>query len=288
MLTVSHLTKQIDSKMIYENASFTLPAGTITALIGRNGAGKTTLLKTLVGALEPSRGKVEWNQESIHHVPAARQHLFLVPDSVGIYRQMTLGELIGFYDAFYPDFERTFIENYCRSSNLDRGRRVTSLSKGQAQLFLLQLAFATNAPVLLLDEPTDGLDRINKRDYLKQLVTLLAERQTAVLIASHQLEELDSLADRVMTIEQHLVKEPKALEDAKSSMQKWQLAYETVPDFQHHDVHVLSQTGRVVTLIVRSEAGAMYVDQTNPLLKDALPVQLEDYFLGTFGGDHHV
>ncbi len=68
MLTVSHLTKQIDRTMIYENASFTLPAGTITALIGRNGAGKTTLLKTLVGALEPTRGKVEWNGESIHHV----------------------------------------------------------------------------------------------------------------------------------------------------------------------------------------------------------------------------
>ncbi|OIN66843.1 ABC transporter [Exiguobacterium sp. KRL4] len=288
MLTVSHLTKQIDSKMIYENASFTLPAGTITALIGRNGAGKTTLLKTLVGSLEPSRGKVEWNQQSIHHVPATRQHLFLVPDSVSVYRQMTLGELMEFYQAFYPNFERTYIENYCRSSNLDRGRRVTSLSKGQAQLFLLQLAFATNAPVLLLDEPTDGLDRINKRDYLKQLVALLAERQTAVLIASHQLEELDSLADRVMTIEQHLVKEPKLLEDAKSSMQKWQLAYEIVPEFQHNDVHVLSQTGRVVTLIVRSEAGAQYVEQTYPLLKDMLPVQMEDYFLGTFGGDHHV
>ncbi|AFS71601.1 ABC transporter ATP-binding protein [Exiguobacterium antarcticum] len=288
MLTVSHLTKQIDSKMIYENASFTLPAGTITALIGRNGAGKTTLLKTLVGSLEPSRGKVEWNQQSIHHVPAARQHLFLVPDSVSVYRQMTLGELMEFYQAFYPNFERTYIENYCRSSNLDRGRRVTSLSKGQAQLFLLQLAFATNAPVLLLDEPTDGLDRINKRDYLKQLVALLAERQTAVLIASHQLEELDSLADRVMTIEHHLVKEPKLLDEAKSSMQKWQVVYEVIPEFQHNDVHVLSQTGRVVTLIIRSEAGAKYVEETSPLLKDALPVQMEDYFLGTFGGDHHV
>ena len=287
MLTVSHLTKQIDSKMIYENASFTLPAGTITALIGRNGAGKTTLLKTLVGSLEPSRGKVEWNNQSIHDVPAVRKHLFLVPDSVSVYRQMTLGSLIEFYHAFYPNFERTYIENYCRSSNLDRGRKVTALSKGQAQLFLLQLAFATNAPVLLLDEPTDGLDRINKRNYLKQLVTLLSERQTAVLIASHQLEELDSLADRVMTIEQHLVKEPKTLDDAKASMQKWQVVYETVPELTHHDIHVLTQTGRVVTLLVLSDAGKLYLENTNPLLKDALPVQMEDYFLGTFGGNRH-
>jgi len=287
MLTVSHLTKQIDRTMIYENASFTLPAGTITALIGRNGAGKTTLLKTLVGALEPTRGKVEWNGESIHHVPKTREHLFLVPDSVSVYRQMTLGELINFYNAFYPNFEKTYIENYCRSSNLDRGRRVTSLSKGQAQLFLLQLAFATNAPVLLLDEPTDGLDRINKRDYLKQLVSLLAERQTAVLIASHQLEELDSLADRVMTIEKHLVREPKALDDAKASMQKWQVVYEDVPELSHADLHVLSQTGWVVTLLVLSDAGAQYLETTNPLLKDALPVQMEDYFLGTFGGKRH-
>lgn len=287
MLTVSHLTKQIDSTMIYENASFTLPAGTITALIGRNGAGKTTLLKTLVGALEPSRGKVEWNNQSIHDVPAARKHLFLVPDSIGVYRQMTLGSLIEFYQAFYPNFERTYIENYCRSSNLDRGRKVTSLSKGQAQLFLLQLAFATNAPVLLLDEPTDGLDRINKRNYLQQLVSLLTERQTAVLIASHQLEELDSLADRVMTIEQHLVKEPKTLDDAKASMQKWQVVYETVPELTHHDIHVLTQTGRVVTLLVLSDAGKLYLEKTNPLLKDALPVQMEDYFLGTFGGNRH-
>ncbi|WP_394679029.1 ATP-binding cassette domain-containing protein [uncultured Exiguobacterium sp.] len=287
MLTVSHLTKQIDRTMIYENASFTLPAGTITALIGRNGAGKTTLLKTLVGALEPTRGKVEWNNESIHHVPQTRKHLFLVPDSVSVYRQMTLGELINFYNAFYPNFEKTYIENYCRSSNLDRGRRVTSLSKGQAQLFLLQLAFATNAPVLLLDEPTDGLDRINKRDYLKQLVSLLAERQTAVLIASHQLEELDSLADRVMTIEKHLVREPKALDDAKASMQKWQVVYEDVPELAHADLHILSQTGRVVTLLILSDAGAQYLETTNPLLKDALPVQMEDYFLGTFGGKRH-
>ncbi|MGA9230620.1 MAG: ABC transporter ATP-binding protein, partial [Exiguobacterium oxidotolerans] len=153
--------------------------------------------------------------------------------------------------------------------------------------FLLQLAFATNAPVLLLDEPTDGLDRINKRNYLQQLVSLLTERQTAVLIASHQLEELDSLADRVMTIEQHLVKEPKTLDDAKASMQKWQVVYETVPELTHHDIHVLTQTGRVVTLLVLSDAGKLYLEKTNPLLKDALPVQMEDYFLGTFGGNRH-
>ncbi|WP_114571838.1 ABC transporter ATP-binding protein [Exiguobacterium flavidum] len=288
MLTVEHLTKRIGQKMIYENASFTLPAGTITALIGRNGAGKTTLLKTLVGTYLPTRGRVEWAGESIHDVPATRRHIFLVPDSVVHYRQMSLGELIGFYAAFYPAFDRPYIENYCRSANLDRSRRVTALSKGQAQLFLLQLAFATNAPVLLLDEPTDGLDRINKRDYLKQLVSLLAERQTAVLIASHQLEELDSLADRVMTIEHHVVKAPKTLEDAKSSIQKWQVVYEEVPALAHQDIQVLGQTGRVLNVLVLSEAGAAYLEKTQPLLKDPLPVQLEDYFLGTFGGDQDV
>jgi len=288
MLTVEHLTKRIGQKMIYENASFTLPAGTITALIGRNGAGKTTLLKTLVGTYLPTRGRVEWDGESIHEVPATRSRIFLVPDSVVHYRQMSLGELIAFYAAFYPAFDRPYIENYCRAANLDRSRRVTALSKGQAQLFLLQLAFATNAPVLLLDEPTDGLDRINKRDYLKQLVSLLAERQTAVLIASHQLEELDSLADRVMTIEHHVVKEPKTLEDAKSSIQKWQVVYEEVPVLAHQDIQVLGQTGRVLNVLVLSETGAAYLEKTQPLLKDPLPVQLEDYFLGTFGGDQDV
>jgi ABC-2 type transport system ATP-binding protein len=112
-------------------------------------------------------------------------------------------------------------------------------------------------------------------------------RQTAVLIASHQLEELDSLADRVMTIEKYLVREPKALDDAKVSMQKWQVVYEDVPELSHADLHVLYQTGRVVTLLVLSDAGAQYLETANPLLKVALPVQMEDYFLGTFGGKRY-
>ncbi|WP_405082001.1 ABC transporter ATP-binding protein [Paenibacillus chitinolyticus] len=294
MLNVEALSKNIDGRTVLEDIRFQLGQGSIAALVGRNGAGKTTLLRTLAGILDPDRGEVRWGGHSIHEHPDAKRNIVYVPDSLDMLGGYTAKECADLYRLTYADFDPAYFADQLRRFHLPERKKIRTFSKGMKVLMGILLAFSSKASLILLDEPTNGLDPIVRKQVLSFLVQEIAGGSTSVLISSHQLQELERIADTVIMIRKGKLESVSSLEETKGTLHKLQVVFNGEPpeDFLSlPQVRVTSHVGRVYTLLLQDDAGQtlQHLQHLNPLLVDRLPIQLEDVFEYRLGeGDEHA
>jgi len=196
------LCKHYGEVVAVDRLRFAVAPGRITGFLGRNGAGKSTTIKLLLGMIAPTAGtarvlgyRIDRAEDSL----AIRRHVAYVGEDKGLYAYMTVGELIrftrGFYADWQPDLERRLLAQYA----LPLDRKIKTLSKGTRTKLALLLALARRPALLILDEPSDGLDPVA----IEQLLQELAGRSgdgTAVFFSSHQLAEVERIADDVVMI----------------------------------------------------------------------------------------
>lgn len=291
LIEVIRLKKEMNQLPVLEEVSFSLERGTITGLIGRNGTGKTTLLRLMMGILLPDQGDVRYEGESIYAHPEKKNHLVFLPENKLTLQNYSANQIARLYKMFYPHFDQSYLDRKIAQFNLPANRRIRQFSKGMKALFSLILAFATRADVILLDEPTDGLDAVIKRQWYELLVDEVAERQHTVLISSHRLDELESVCDTVMILKNGRIDTNSDLNTLKTNYYKLQIVYdEAIPTEMLHlpGTRVLAQAGRIVTLMVeenRKEEAMTRIQASRPLLIDELPVSLEELFVATVGGE---
>lgn len=291
MIEVIRLKKEMNQLPVLEEVSFSLERGTITGLIGRNGTGKTTLLRLMMGILLPDQGDVRYEGESIYAHPEKKNHLVFLPENKLTLQNYSANQIARLYKMFYPHFDQSYLDRKIVQFNLPVNRRIRQFSKGMKALFSLILAFATRADVILLDEPTDGLDAVIKRQWYELLVDEVAERQHTVLISSHRLDELESVCDTIMILKNGRIDTNSDLNTLKTNYYKLQIVYdEAIPTEMLHlpGTRVLAQAGRIVTLMVeenRKEEAMTRIQASRPLLIDELPVSLEELFVATVGGE---
>ncbi|GKS13643.1 ABC transporter ATP-binding protein [Paenibacillus chitinolyticus] len=295
MLNVEALSKHIDGHPVLEDVRFQLGQGSIAALVGRNGAGKTTLLRTIAGILEPDRGAVRWEGRSIHEHPDAKRNIVYVPDSLDMLGGYTAKECADLYRLAYPDFDPAYFADQLRRFQLPERKKIRTFSKGMKALIGLLLAFSSKASLILLDEPTNGLDSIVRKQVLSFLVEEVASGNTSVLISSHQLQELERIADTVIMIREGKLESASSLEETKGALHKLQVVFNGEPpgDFLSlPQVRVVSHVGRVYTLLLLQDDSMQtlqHLQHLNPLLVDRLSIQLEDVFEYRLGeGDEHA
>ncbi|KEK26012.1 ABC transporter ATP-binding protein [Bacillus gaemokensis] len=292
MLKVENLGKTIDNQVILEDVSFTLPKGSIVGLLGRNGAGKTTLLRTLVGILDSDEGTVTYDDVDVHKHPEIKQKVAYVPDSTNILSGYTVKEIATFYKAVYTNFNEEYFYQLLERFHLPK-KRIRSYSRGMKALLAIILAFCTGVEYIILDEPTNGLDPIVKRQILQFLIEEVAEREITILISTHHLDEVEKIADTVIILKNHTIASITALDDTKSRYAKIQVAYErSLPQKLENlnNVKVLNQTGKVYTILIESNVATTLekFHKEQPLLLEELPMSLEDIFVTTFEEDSHV
>ncbi|PGC30435.1 ABC transporter ATP-binding protein [Bacillus pseudomycoides] len=292
MLKVTELGKTIDNQVILDNISFTLQKGSIVGLLGRNGAGKTTLLRTLVGILDPDDGTVTYDDVDVHKHPEIKQKVAYVPDSTNILSGYTVKEIAKFYKAAYTNFNEEYFYQLLERFNLPE-KRIRSYSRGMKALLAMILAFCTGVEYIILDEPTNGLDPIVKRQILQFLIEEVAEREITILISTHHLDEVEKIADTVIILKNHTIASITALEDTKSRYAKIQVAYErSLPQKLENlnNIKILNQTGKVYTILIESNVAITLekFHKEQPLLLEELPMSLEDIFVTTFEEDSHV
>jgi ABC-2 type transport system ATP-binding protein len=174
---------QPPGQTILDDVSFSLPKGSIVGLLGRNGAGKTTLLRTMVGILDPDEGTVTYEDTDVHKHPEMKQKVVYVPDSTNILNGYTVKEIVKFYKAVYTAFDEPYFYEILERFNLPN-KRIRSYSKGMKALLAIILAFAAKAEYIILDEPTNGLDPIVKRQILQFLVEEVAEKEITIFIST--------------------------------------------------------------------------------------------------------
>lgn len=282
IMKIRNLTKKMDDNLVLKDVSFDLKAGEITALIGRNGVGKTTLFSTMTGIYLPDEGDVFLDEESIFKHPEVKQQLFLLEDNMNHFNTYSVQTVVKIYRQIYPTFDEAFFSELMQRFELPMKAKLMSFSKGRKALFFIILAFSINVRFLLLDEPMDGLDIIIKKQILAIIKDTVKKRGTSVVIASHRLEELEAIADRVIVLKGASVEFDYYLEDMRTDAVKIQVAFKTkkIPDFVKNNAQLLYRNGRIYTLLVTKNASSFLAELRleEPVLLEEMSISIEDIF----------
>jgi len=187
---------------VLHDLTLTVPAGSIFALLGPNGAGKTTLLKVLMNLLRPSGGEAQvLGVDSARLGEAQLARLGYVSENLKLPDWMTVRELLDFCRPFYPTWDRSLEASLLERFALPEERKLSQLSRGMRMKAALLAALAYRPELLLLDEPFSGLDPVTRDDVTQGLLEAVRQGETTVLVSSHDIEEVERLADHVALIE---------------------------------------------------------------------------------------
>jgi len=283
------LRKTYDGVEALRGLTLSVPAGSICGFLGRTGAGKTTTIKILLGMARPTAGRATVFGLPVGSPTASvdiRRRTGFVGDDKGLYDGMTVRGMIRHTASFYPQWSRELEEKYLRRFELGAERGIKTLSRGMRTKLALLLALCRGADLLVLDEPTTGLDPAATEDVLQALVGHAAERATTVFFSSHQLADVEQIADHVTIIDRGRVAVAGGLDDLRQNYRRIQLVFEgdaPAYTFQTKGVERVKRAGRVMTVL--SSAGIDGVlgeaRQLSPVSTDSAPVTLKDIFLDT-------
>jgi ABC-2 type transport system ATP-binding protein len=207
-----------------------------------------------------------------------------VSDAKDLYDYMTVAEIIAFTRSFYPRWRDDLEQHYLRKFDLPPGRSIKELSRGMRTKVAMLLALCRGAELLILDEPTSGLDPAMAEEVLQALVGHVAAQGSTVFFSSHQLAEVEQVADHVAIIDRGQTVVSGALDELRAQYQRIQLVFEgNAPEITVHapGTHRLRRQGRVITVLSSSNSGAVIEELRGyrPSSFDVSPVTLKDIFL---------
>ncbi len=187
-------------KEVFRNLNLTLSAGNVYGLLGKNGAGKSSLLRSIAGLLFPTAGTCEVNGYMAQdRLPSFLQELYFLPEEFHT-PPVKIREFVNTYAPFYPNFSRKQFSEYLQEFQLSDNEKFTELSLGQKKKALIGFALSTNTKVLLMDEPTNGLD-IPSKSQFRKIIASVATDERIIIISTHQVRDLDSLIDPIIILD---------------------------------------------------------------------------------------
>jgi ABC-2 type transport system ATP-binding protein len=218
VIDISGLTRRFGDKTALDSVSLSLPRGAVYGMVGANGAGKTTLIRHIMGLLRAESGAVRvFGLDPVADPVAVLSRIGYLSEENDIPGWMRVDELIRYSRAFYPDWDDPYAEELREAFALDSAAKIKNLSKGQKARMGLLIALAHQPDLLVLDEPSSGLDPIVRRDILGAVIRTIADEGRTVLFSSHLLEEVEQVADHVTMISDGKIVLSGALETIKES-----------------------------------------------------------------------
>jgi ABC-2 type transport system ATP-binding protein len=215
------LTKYYGGRKVVDTLELRVPRGTVYGLLGRNGAGKSTTLKMLAGLVQPDHGRVELLGTDVAALPPAiRARIAYLPEGHPLYTWMTIREAVAFTVSFYPSADRGRVDQILDHFGLSPKAKIGRLSKGQRAQVSLALALAPDPELLILDDPTLGLDTNVRRDFLESMIQIIQRRGRTILFSSHVLGDVERVADRVGVMVDGVLRVDCPAEHFKRSVRK--------------------------------------------------------------------
>ena len=199
MLEARHVNFGYGADPLFLDTDLTLAPGHIYGLLGLNGAGKTTLLKLMTGLLFPKSGQITaCGYDPARRDPGFLAKVFVLPEELNV-PGVTGREFVAVRSPFYPEFDQTRMQRYLEEFEIPGNKLLTTLSHGQQKKFLLSFGLACNASLVLLDEPTNGLD-IPSKGLFRRLVAESLSNDRAIVVSTHQVRDVESLVDLIVIL----------------------------------------------------------------------------------------
>lgn len=201
VIEMSELSRRFGDKVALSSVTLSLARGAVYGLVGANGAGKTTLIRHILGLLRAQRGHVRvFGRDPVAEPVSVLSRIGYLSEENDLPAWMRVDELVRYTRAFHPGWDDAYAEELRTTFGLDATARIRTLSKGQRARAGLLIALAYRPELLVLDEPSSGLDPIVRRDILAAVLRTIAHEGRTVLFSSHLLEEVEEVADHVTMI----------------------------------------------------------------------------------------
>jgi ABC-2 type transport system ATP-binding protein len=281
VVSVTGLCRRFGVREALSGVSLELPAGCVYGLVGENGAGKTTLIRHLLGLLRAQAGGVRvFGTDPVRHPAEVLARIGYLSEDRDLPEWMRVGELMRYTAAFHPTWDPAFAEELRQRFGLDPAARVRELSRGQKAMAGLLCALAHRPQLLLLDEPSSGLDAVVRRQILAAIIRTVADEGRTVLFSSHLLDEVERVADRVAMIHSGRVVLEGPLEDIRREHSVVTIVFErrtdalpTLPgvlqiDKSEAEWTALCNGGRAALDAALAKCGGRIVAERSPSLED--------------------
>jgi ABC-2 type transport system ATP-binding protein len=284
VILIDNLVKFYDGRCVLDGISLVVPRGCIYGLLGRNGAGKTTIIRILLGQEFPTRGRTYvLGVQSSHLRPKDRGRIGYVAEGHHLIQQYKVGRLVELCKSLARQWNQKFFDHLISTFRLPMDRKVRELSTGMRAQLNLALAMAINPEVLILDDPTLGLDTVARRQFLELAIDVIQREGRTILFSSHILSDVERIADRIgMLVAGKLVVDC-SLEALKRRVKKLQIVFPATPPSDLHLTEVVKQqiAGREMALTVANwnEQKLALINTYKPISCTEVPMSLEDLFI---------
>ena len=287
IIETNQLCKSFKGKPALRGLDLQVPAGSIFGFLGRNGAGKTTTIKTLMGLLHADSGSAQVFGSPVADADRSveiRRRIGFVTEDKELYPYMTVEQIVRFTRPFFPTWRDDLAQRYLEIFELPLKRKIPDLSKGMRSKLMLLLAISHQAELLVLDEPTDGLDPAATEDVLRELVAIAAASGTTIFFSSHQLVEVERIADHIGIIHRGKLVATGSLDDMKAQYQRLNVVLAdsvSPPAHWPEGVESVRQEGRVLSILASHNVDAI-VEQARAIpgsTVERFPVTLTEIFL---------
>ncbi|OFX13254.1 MAG: hypothetical protein A2Z18_08110 [Armatimonadetes bacterium RBG_16_58_9] len=287
------LTKRFGKLVAVNDLDLKVPTGSVFAFLGRNGAGKTTTIRILLDLLDATRGEAQvLGLDCVKKSLEIKKRIGYVAEGQRMYDWMKVDEIIWFCKGFYPDWNDNLASELRNRLELPGDSKVGQMSRGMQAKLALLLAMAYRPELLILDEPTAGLDVVVRRDFLEGVIELIQEEGRTVFFSSHIVHEVERVADWVGLIDKGKLIYRAPMEELKSSVKRLVLGFDTPPESFAGIPGVLKTetSGRQCAVTVSG-----FSDETLAAAKALKPndisvddLSLEDIFVAMVGGSEGV
>ena len=284
MIDVKGLTKRFGTVTALDNISFQVDSGSIFGLVGSNGAGKATFLRTAAGIYRPDAGSVLIDGGEPFENLSVKENVCFISDYPFFPRTATLLDMADLFSHTYPHWDKERFSYLCSCFPLDTKQRILNMSKGMQRQAAILCALGARPTHLLLDEIFDGLDPV-MRQLLKRILSgEVSDRGMTVVIASHNLRELEDICDHVGLFHRGGVIFDRELDDLKLGISRVQAVFRPMPDrsvFDRFNLVTLRTQGSLVDFVARGSQEEILakLSELNPTFSELLPLTLEEVFI---------
>lgn len=283
-IVTRQLTKCYDGHRVVNGLNLSIPRGSVYGLLGRNGAGKSTTFKMLTGMVHPDFGQIELLGEDISKMaPERRERIAYIAENHPLYHWMTVKGAIGFARSFYRHWNQALVDQILAHFEISGRRWIGRMSNGQRAQVSLAIALAPDPELLILDDPTLGLDTVVRRDFLESMIQIIHRTGRTILMTSHILNDVDRVADRIGIMVNGVLRVDCPTEHFKDSIRR------VIVDFDRTPPAIGSIPGLVSSRTLRNQLELIIVgygdehrkviESLSPRSMDVIELNLEDAFI---------